>query len=469
MKLRSLLAATAAIVALGGPAAADHIDPFEAVDRAFAAYQNRESYADVRAVLSAALREAPHDGRLDPGFGIVYAIYADTARFEGDAAFSLQLADEGLALVDAAPEPDTEIRNALVISRAYALAELGRYAEAVNEATIAALWLEQRFGAKARADLETEIRGWLAMKDTDTLPSVAQAAADLLQKAETALVAGDTGVAIALASRAMLPDNSGLSHGVERLVNAWCRSVTGAAYGVEGRHGEAVATLRDAVDLLSSEPWDGRSIVALYPDLVSELADKVVWNVFIRLGSSALFVEDLALADAGLRNIADRATTPESQYSLLVQRAAILLRSGDFATVAALLHESERAAEAAGNPLNAALARFYASVAEMRQGPKEPDAPGVATMLDAARAAATAAGSDLVQVEYILTAATRLALGHAPAFRQALPVSSAAFAAFEQRQKTMGSYEAGQEAARRDRRRFLETHIGILYETSRAN
>lgn len=84
-------------------------------------------------------------------------------------------------------------------------------------------------------------------------------------------------------------------------------------------------------------------------------------------------------------------------------------------------------------------------------------------------AATSASNRSTLSVEYILTAAVRLALGHAPAFRQALPVSSTAFAAFEQCQKTMGSYEAGQEATRRDRRRFLETHIGILYETSRAN
>lgn len=281
MKLRILL--TAGIVAFGNPAAAHHVDPFELVERAFSAYQEKESYADVRAVLSAGLRAAPHDGRLDPGFGIVYAIYADAARFEGNAAFSLQLADEGLALVNAAPEPDTEIRNTLIVSRAYALAELGRYDEAADEATIASLWLEQRFGAQARADLEAEIKGWLAARNTDILPSVAQVAVDLLQKAEAALIAGDTGSAIALASRAMLPDNSGLSRGAERLVNAWCRSITGAAYGVEGRHREAVATLREAVDLLSSEPWDGRSIITLYPDLVVELTDKVVWDVFIRL------------------------------------------------------------------------------------------------------------------------------------------------------------------------------------------
>lgn len=466
MKLRILL--TAGLAGFGNPAAAHHVDPFELVDRALSAYQEKESYADVRAVLSAGLRAAPHDGRLDPDFGFVYAIYSDTARFDGNAAFSLQLADEGLALVNAAVEPDTEIRNALIVSRAYALAELGRYDEAAGEATIAALWLEQRFGAQARTDLEAEIRGWLAARDTDILPSVAQAAIDLLQKADTALIAGDTGEAIALASRAMLPDNSGLSHGEERLVNAWCRSITGAAYGAEGRHREAVTTLREAVDLLSSEPWDGQSIITLYPDLVVKLTNKVVWDVFIRLGASALSVDDLVLADAALRNIADYATTPEAQYSLLVQRAAILFRSGDFESGVALFRESEKAAEAAGNPANAALARFYVAVAQMRQGPQEPDAPGIAAMLQAAREAADAAGDNPVQVEYILTTAARMAVGYALAFRQALPVSSAAFAAFERRQKTMGDYEAGQEAVRREHRRFLETHIGVLYETSHA-
>jgi hypothetical protein len=90
-------------------------------------------------------------------------------------------------------------------------------------------------------------------------------------------------------------------------------------------------------------------------------------------------------------------------------------------------------------------------------------------MLEAARDAAAAAGDNPVQVEYILTAAARLAVEHALAFRQTLPVSSAAFAAFEQRQKSMGTYEAGQEAVRRERRSFLETHIGVLYETSRAH
>lgn len=463
--LRSL--AALAMLLAGGQASAHHIDPFEVVERAFAAYSENENYADVRAVLSEALREAPHDGVLDPGFGLVYAIYADAARFGGNPSFALQLADQGLALVDSAAKPDTEVRNALTVARAYALADLGRYREAAETAAIAALWMERRFGADSRIELENEMRGWLAAAETDELPSVAQIAIDLLQKAETALLAADTGTAIALSSRAMLPENSALSEGAQRMVNAWARSIIGAAFGVEGRHGEAVTTLREAVDLLADAPWDGRSVIALHPDLVTQLTDKIVWDVFIRLGASAISVEDLALADAALRNVADRATTPEAQYSLLVQRAGILLRSGDFAAVEAIFRDSEAAAEAAGNEENAALARFYASVARMRQGSQEPDAPEVAAMLRAAREAADAAGDDLRQVEYVLTVATRMAVGYASAFELARPVSEAAYAAFKQRQRTMASYEAGQDAVRRERRSFLEMHIGVLHATSR--
>lgn len=463
--IRSL--ALAAMLLAGGEASAHHIDPFEAVQRAFAAYSENESYADVRAVLSEVLREAPHDGVLDPGFGLVYAIYSDTARFGGNPSFALQLADQGLALVDSAANPDTEIRNALTVSRAYALADLGRYVEAAEEASIAALWMEQRFGADSRAELEQEIRGWLAAAETDELPSVAQIAVDLLQKAETALNATDTGAAIALSSRAMLPESSALSEGARRMVNAWARSIIGAALGVEGRHREAVATLREAVDLLASEPWDGRSPVTLHPDLLTNLTDKVVWDVFIRLGASAISVEDLELANAAMLNMADRATTPHSRYLLLVQRAGILLRSGDFAAVEALFRDSEKAAEEAGDEPNAALARFYASIARMRQGAQEPDAPEVAAMLQAAREAAELAGGDLFQVEYILTVATRMAVGYASAYGQALPVSKAAYATFKERQRSMASYETGQDAARRERRSFLEMHISVLHETAR--
>lgn len=458
--------ATLAMTMWLSPAAAHHVDPYEVIDRAFSAYKERESYNEVRAIFSAALRDAPHDGKLDPEFALLYALYSDTARYDGNPSFALLLAEEGLVLANSVAEPDIEIRNTLTISRAYALADLGRYEEAATDATLASVWLKERFGEQARADLEAEIKKWTAMSDGDDLPSVAELAIELLQKAEDALVKGDTGTAISLASRALLPDGSGLSNGAVRLVNAWVKSVVGAAYAAEGRHYPAAVTFLDAVNLLAAEPWDGRGIVTVHPDIGLELSGRIVWDVFIRLAASAVFVNELEIAEAALRNVEPYATTPEARYSLLVQRASVLMQSEDYAAVERIFRDSEEAANAAGNAEYALLARFYAATMRVRLQ-DEPDAESVEEMLQAAMQAAAAARNSIAQVEYILTTATRLAVNLAQGYDQALPVSRAAYAAFLERQASMATYEAGQEAARRDRRRFLETHVGLLFETSR--
>ena len=109
------------------------------MQQAFEAYQKNENYSDVRAVLSQALREAAHDGELDPSYAILYTMYADTARFEGNPSFALQLAEQGLDLIVRGEQPDEDARNALFVSRAYALADLGRYEEAVEAARITGL------------------------------------------------------------------------------------------------------------------------------------------------------------------------------------------------------------------------------------------------------------------------------------------------------------------------------------------
>src|SRR5690606_13100431 len=124
---------------------------------------------------------------------------------------------------------------------------------------------------------------------------------------------------------------------------------------------------------------------------------RIAWDIFIRLATSAVFT-DLTLADTALQNAADYATTPEHRFSLLVQRASLLMQIGTPAEVEAVLRESEAEAEAAGDLENAALARFYAAVAHMRIEKRAPDAPEIAAMLEFARAAAKAAGEDSRQV-----------------------------------------------------------------------
>lgn len=463
-----LLFLTAAAAILPPVAHAHHVDPYVTIDRSFQAFDGGNNYPAARGILSSALREAPHEGRLDPTFALVFAVYSDLVRSQNDPSFALQLAEQGLALALTEEPPDEEVKNALLVSRAYALADLGRYREAVEIATITALWHGERFGPQAREELEAEARKWArqdAMGSESDLPSAFQTALDLLQKAEAAIGAYDTATALMLAAQAILPEGSGLEVGAVRTINAWSRQIAGIAYALEERNVEAVAMLRAAADLVAAEPWDGRTKPRLREGLTGEGARYLVWNIFIRLGETALDIGDSDLAAGALDVAQEYVTTPVDRYSLLVQRAALLMRNADLAEVERAFAASEAEAHAAGDAENAALARFYAHVVRLRrlaqQGPV--DAEG-REMLEAARAAAEATGGNLHQAEYILTTAVWQATINSVPPRTVLPVAREAFAAFRARQSKMAGYDSGQEAARRERRRFLESYLDTLYE-----
>lgn len=469
-RLRSFLFASAMALAL--PAAAHHVDPYEVIDRAFRAFDGGKGYDAARGVLSAGLREAPHGGKLDPSFALVFAVYSDLVRNQDDPSFALQLAEQGLALAVGAPEPDEEVKNALLVSRAYALADLGRYREAIETATITALWLGERFGPEAREGLETEAREWAQREDPGPdgkVPSALQTAFDLLQQAQDALAAYDTAAAIMLASRAVLPEGSGLEPGAVRTVNAWSRQLTGIAYALEDRNREAVAMLRGAVDLIAEQPWDGRSRPSLREGLTGEGARYLVWNIFIRLAQTALDIGDRELGAAALDVARDYVSTPADRYALLVQRAALLMRSADLAEVEKAFAAGEAEARAAGDEENAALARFYASVVRLHAASRAAAMDGEGQeMLDRAREAAQAAGGNLRQVEYILTSAVWQAVVNSLPHQTVLPVAREAFAIFREGQRAMAGYDSRQEAARRERRRFMESYLDTLYEAAEA-
>ena len=467
-RMGSLLLAPA--MALAAPAAAHHVDPYAVIDRAFTAFDGGKDYDAARGALSAGLREAPHDGRLDPSFALVFAVYSDLVRNQDDPSFALQLAEQGLALALGAPEPDEEVKNALLVSRAYALADLGRYREAIETATITALWLGERFGQKAREDLEAEARAWAQEESPGPdgkVPSALQTAFDLIRQAQDALSAYDTAAAIMLASRAVLPEGSGLSPEAVRTVNAWSRQLTGTAYAVENRSREAIAVLRGAVDLIAEAPWDGRSRPRLRAGLNGDGARYLIWNIFIRLAETALRVGDAELGAAALDVAQDYVDTPADRYSLLVQRASLLMRSADLAEVEKAFATGEAEARAAGDEENAALARFYASVVRLRAANRAKTMDGEGReMLDLAREAAKAAGGNPRQVEYILTTAVWQAVANSVSPETVLPVAREAFSAFREGQRAMAGYDSGQEAARRERRAFMESYIDTLYDAA---
>lgn len=469
--LRPLSAALFLLAAF--PAAADHVDPYKVMEEAMQAYQKNERYADVRAVLSKALREAAHGGSLDPVYAVLYAMYADTARFEENPSFALQLADEGLALALSAPEPDADVKNMLLVSRAYALADLGHYAEAIETVRITALWMGERFGAESRKGLEDEAAAWaerLASNDPAVANApVAELAIKLLDQAQEALAAYDTARAITLASRAILPDGTAVGSTDVLYVNARAHTLVGVAYGIEGRPAAAIVALRRAADLLCVGPWDGEAPAALLPLVHDYPATRdVAWDSFSYLASNAVTVGDHALALAALATVADLADNPARRFALMVQHAGITFVRKDYREAERIFLDSGRDAEAAGDGLNAALARFYLAIARLYLAEGDAVAPAREALVTAASAAADIADGDLQMRQYVLTTATRMLFMRSFDHAEALPLAGRAFAAFKARQAALGGYDAGQEAARRDQRSFLDIYIGTNYAAAKA-
>lgn len=460
MRLSAVVLLLGGLACSGLNAAAEQVDPFGLVDRAMAAYQAEERYSDMRAVLSAGLRAASAEGSIGEDFAVVYAIYSDMARFEGNAAFALQLADEGIRLVHAQDQVDREYENMLLVSRSYALADLGRYEEAVKYSRIPAIWLGERFGTGARKAFEAEIANWngtLAGGEAP-LPDAVQLAVDLLNEAESLANEGATDKAHALASRAMLPASAGLDALSLRFINGWSQAVSAYAFQKEGRSEAALALMLQAADTILGFPWDPTKDLLLPDDLVrDEGAQSLLWDIFSNIGAFASAAQqDPILATAAL-NVAEHwATTSPRRFTLLVQRAAVMMLNKDYRGAEATMTRSAREAEAAGDRPNAALAKLYAVLASFYH--TTPESGDHLRLLKAAEEAAGTA-LDLGQREFILTTAVRQASMIGMPTHLMLPIARQAMVAFRERQGLLGTDSVGRDATRRERRRFLETIV----------
>ena len=472
--MRHLLRITTLLVAgaFAAPAHADHVDPYAAVDKAFTLFKDGGTYQESRAIFSQALRDGRHDGKLDPDFAILYALYSDLTRYDGNPAFALQLADEGIALALTEVPVDDDVKNSLLVSRAYALADLGQYQQAVESVAITAIWMGKRFGDKERKDLEAVARGWAEQAAADggdgKLPSAVQLSIDLLKKADDALAARDTRTALALASRATLPDGTSLVEADVAFMNARAHSIAGLAYAYEGRSRLAFIALRRAADLVAAEPWDGKSTPRLREDVAREDGWKILaWTVFSHLASAAVGVGELDTAQAAIETASPYAVTPADRFSMLAQQAGVAFMADDYASAIEVFLRGEREAKAAGDAENAALAGLYVAIARLFIAPEDSNTVEQEALLKAASHAADVAAGDPQMVEYVLTTAVR-AVAHRGSVAAALPLARRAFAVFQERQKAMAGYEAAQASGRRERRRFLEMLIAGEYAAANA-
>ena len=373
---------------------AHHIDPAEVVTRAFEQFGKNGSNAEMRAILSGALREARQEEALDASFGILYAMYADIARFEGNPSFALQLCEQGLDLVLGAETPDGNVRNALLVSRAYALAELGRYQEAVEAARIQILWMANEFGQKHADGLERETEEWAkraAASDADyKLPSVADLSLKLATEARDAVNSGDTGKALVLASRALVPPGTGLSDKAVRLLNASAHAIAGVAYAHESRHDTASVAFRRAVELIVDAPWDGKGKPSLDASLLDEAGRDLAWELFSNLASSASFLDDNHFVGAMLDVAGEFADNPGRRVALLLQRAGFAFRTKDYAAAETVFLDGAADARASGDEKNALLAEFYVAIARLFKADDTSARPALAELKAAAEAAAVA-------------------------------------------------------------------------------
>lgn len=473
MRRLSQIVAAAGLALLPAVGEAHHIDPAEVVTQAFEVFKNTGNNAEVRALFSSALREGAHDGVLDPSFALVYAMYADISRFENNPSFALQLCEQGLDLLLTAETPDQNVRNALLVSRAYALADLGRYQEAIEAAQIQVLWMAQEFGQKNADGLEAEMQLWakqVSASDADyKLPSVADLSMKLATEARDAVNAGDTAKALMLASRALVPPNTGLSDQAVKLLNGTAHTVAGVAYGKESRHANALTAFRRAIELIVTTPWDGKGKPQFDAEFVSRQAGRdLAWDLFSNMASSASFDGDNDLAISALAVAADFADRPDRRVTVILQQAGIAFRGKDYAAAEKTFVEGIESARAAGDEQNAVLAEFYLAIARLFLAEQKPGAPELAVLASAAEKAAAAHCGDLWMAEYIMSTAIRTGYFFRFEYVDVAGIADKAFDMFLRRQAGLAGYETGQDSARTEQRSFLEIYVGAQYEADQA-
>ena len=467
------LAIAAAFV--GTPAVAHHIDPTDVVTHAFQTFKETGDNKAVRALFSKALREGAHDGVLDPSFALIFAMYADISRFEGDPSFAMEISQRGLDLLMTDENHDPNVRNALLVSQAYALAELGRYEAAIEQARIQVVWMASEFGQSQADGFQAEIAGWeqkAKASDADyQLPSVAALSTKLLDQARDALDADDTAKAMTLAARALVPAGTGLSEQAVKLLNVRAHTISGSAYAKEGRDVNAMAAYQRAVDLVLREPWSSGSPKFDEEFLSQAAGPDMVWELFSGIAASA---PDQAIAASALKVASGFADTPSRRTAVLFQQAGTAFQAKDYSGAERDFLAGMTNARDAGDQQTASLAEFYLAIAHLflarPADSAKADSPQVRALADAADKAVQAYGDDAFMADYILSTAARLSYYFRLDYKDIGPLADKALAAFLKRQALLSGYEAGQLSSRAERRSFLEIYIGAQYaaEATRA-
>jgi hypothetical protein len=476
--MRRARLAAAAVLALvaalpGAPARAQDAgavrDPLVVVDEGFKLYQSDGETAFI-AHFSAAIREARQADRLSADWGIVYAMLTDAVRnMQDNPAYALRLADEGLAVVAADPsDGSAEARALLQTSRAYALADLGRLSEAADAALLAAPRLRQMFDDAMADDLESYAAAWRGGRLTEFNTSAVTLADAVLVEAVAARNRSDYGTALAMATRAQLPEDTGLPLAEVRRVNLKAGGVIGIALFNLNRTDEALAALLDAAALVLEPGWrDGPARWRDPPvDDPEALRDLLLW-----LGRTANRLEDFALADRAFALLEPLIEPGRDRTTFLLNRAFTLWARGTAPAERQAVEALDTAlaeALARDDAADAALLRWYSAERAADLAPDWASVDAAALVAATQAAVALAAPERRIDAEYLHSEAARL-LVHTDALDDALRFSRAAFAARSARLAAAADNAIGLDGLRRATRAEAETLLLGLHRLDSAS
>ncbi|MFN4159092.1 MAG: hypothetical protein ACK4GO_11895 [Gemmobacter sp.] len=402
----ALLALT---LACGAPAAAQTPDPYALID-GLGAYLEQDDIEGAWRHIDRGIREARRTTLLTPDWAIAFAILADSIRNTGEnPAYALRIAEEGLDLARQGGPAFADEAAMLEVSRAYALADLGRFAEAVEAATLSLPSLRARFGDAAADDLGGYVQDWARGDLTAFNTSALTLARRALDVADAALERRDYMAALTAAARADLPPDAGFAPADTAFLMAEARALAGRALFLMGRIPEARATLDEGAARVLAPGWQvGGDPVWRYP--LPDASRARMTELFYWRARAALSEGDAATATSALTlaEMVNRAA--DWRITLLLPRVQLAQAAGDAAAADALLDQARAQAEARGEADHAALMTFYRATNQAAMAATW-DAVDLPRLRDAtARALAAATPGGVIDTTFLRTEAAEYLL-----------------------------------------------------------
>lgn len=318
-------------------------------------------------LLSRSIRNARATGNLDPDFAIFYAILTDMTRNNRkNPAYALQIAEEGLELIAGDPG-QVDFRSVLEVSRAYALADLGRFNEAALAARLLLPAYRRVFGDELAAGFTRDAEPWSKGLGSAFNTPATELARAALDQAKLRFNAGEFGAALTLTGTAIIPLGTELAEAQVRSVNAEAEYLSAKALDALGRRQDSGNAFIRALGYLTSAPWQpGQDAIWWGPNGPNEPGDAdLAFNLFTGIANAAMNGQSPDLAAAALEQASLLVRGPDDRVSLLLFQAALAFRAGAPDQALEMLLASGRTAKGRGDETNTLLAAFYVEIVRL--------------------------------------------------------------------------------------------------------